>query len=69
MKKTLTRLQCLLLALLMTAGLIGCVKNTPSHGKIDDSLISAAGERFVPLTLDLPENWSFRPGCAAELDP
>jgi len=69
MKKTLIRLQCLLLALLMTAGLFGCAKNTPSHGKIDDSLISAAGERFVPLTLDLPENWSFRPGCAAELDP
>jgi len=60
MKRTLIRLQCLLLALLMTAGLFGCAKNTPSHGVTGGALSAAEadGERFVSVTLPLPDGYS-----------
>ena len=66
-RKSVAVLLALVLALLLGAG---CRKNrTDLHGRLDTSLVNAAGERYAPIPLALPDGWSMAVGGGAWQDP
>ena len=66
-RKSTAVLLALVLALLLGAG---CRKNrTDLHGRLDTSLVNAAGERYAPISLALPDGWSMAVGGGAWQDP
>ena len=69
MKKGIRKSVAVLLALALLLG-AGCRKNrTDLHGRLDTSLVHAAGECYAPIPLALPDGWSMAVGGEAWQDP